>query len=548
MAIFKGENMRIILPYQPDAVIRKSAELLSRKIGEILGDYPSVIAQTEPVAGDIVLDISSGQTAESFRISLQNGVVRIDGGDSAGVLYGCGWLLRNSKVIHGAMEFKPTEKIESPEHAVRGIYFATHFYNYFHNAPIEEICAYIEELALWGANAFLIWFDMHHYSGIDEPAAQEHLVRLKAMHSAARGVGMKIGITTIANESYNNSPEELRADQSKLNVCVYGVELCPSKPDGLRLIVKGLKDEFTQFDHLDYLMIWPYDQGGCGCDDCRPWGANGFLKAGEAVSKEFRDRWPNGKVILSTWLFDYPGNVNQGEWDGLYKYLEGGVDWIDYILADGHKEFPEYPLQKPVPGGIPIINFPEISMLDMNPWGGYGVNPLPGHWQSMWNRVGDRIAGSFPYVEGKFTDLNLIIWLQFNWNSTRKTTDIIREYAAYEFSPDDADEIARALELMENTHCHTYNPAAAKDYVHMKSTEDADEIWRIISETDSKLPERVRDSWRWRLVYLRAKIDRELKASGGNITPAVCECFDEIWRMYYAEERSWENVRPIRLS
>ena len=31
---------------------------------------------------------------------------------------------------------------------------------------------YVEELALWGCNTLAVWFDLHHYHGIDDPEAR----------------------------------------------------------------------------------------------------------------------------------------------------------------------------------------------------------------------------------------------------------------------------------------------------------------------------------------------------------------------------------------
>ena len=51
---------------------------------------------------------------------------------------------------------------------VCGIYFASHFRNFLDSAPLEEIYNYLEELALWGMNTFMIWFDMHHFRNMEE--------------------------------------------------------------------------------------------------------------------------------------------------------------------------------------------------------------------------------------------------------------------------------------------------------------------------------------------------------------------------------------------
>eukprot|EP01047_Picozoa_sp_COSAG01_P012305 COSAG01_NODE_551_length_15579_cov_30.915181_15_plen_150_part_00 len=38
----------------------------------------------------------------------------------------------------------------------RGLYFATHFGNYFANAPPAQIHVYLEDMALWGANTLVV--------------------------------------------------------------------------------------------------------------------------------------------------------------------------------------------------------------------------------------------------------------------------------------------------------------------------------------------------------------------------------------------------------
>ena len=95
--------------------------------------------------------------------------------------------------------------------------------------------------------------------------------------------------------------------------------------------------------------------------------------------------FPKGKVILSTWYFDRWGI---GEWDGITaKFNAKKPDWVDYIMADNFEEYPRYPLDHGVPGGLPLLNFPDISMYGQNPWGGYGANPHPGRLQQRWDET-----------------------------------------------------------------------------------------------------------------------------------------------------------------
>ena len=60
---------------------------------------------------------------------------------------------------------------------MRGIYFATHFGNWYDYASERELREYVEELALWGCNQVRVWFDMHDFACADvDPARPFELV------------------------------------------------------------------------------------------------------------------------------------------------------------------------------------------------------------------------------------------------------------------------------------------------------------------------------------------------------------------------------------
>ena len=74
----------------------------------------------------------------------------------------------------------------------------------------------------------------------------------------------------------------------------YHVEVCPNLPAGREYILHKLEEEFQRFSdiELDFLSLWPYDQGGCTCAKCKPWGANGFVMMAEAIAVLFRALLP----------------------------------------------------------------------------------------------------------------------------------------------------------------------------------------------------------------------------------------------------------------
>ena len=168
------------------------------------------LAATAPLT--VELAVEKGIGAEGFRIEdRQGGGVRIAGNDERGLVAGVGKFLRTSRYDKGGFTPGTWRGTSVPTRQARGIYFATHFHNYYHDAPVEEIERYVEDLALWGFNELAVWYDAHHFNGADDPKAVEFRKRLHAIMAAAKRIGMDVSLTLIGNEAYGNSPAELRA-------------------------------------------------------------------------------------------------------------------------------------------------------------------------------------------------------------------------------------------------------------------------------------------------------------------------------------------------
>ena len=116
------------------------------------------------------------------------------------------------------------------------------------------------------------------------------------------------------------------------------------------------------------------------------------------------------------------------------------------------EEYPRYPLEKGVPGGLPLLNFPDACMYGQDPWGGYGVNPYPALIQQRWNGTKQKLSGGFAYSEGIYDDLNKVICAEFYWEPDQPALETVRQYAAYEFSPAAADDVMSVVETFEKNH------------------------------------------------------------------------------------------------
>jgi hypothetical protein len=537
------KSLRLVLPPQPSPVAQNIGRVFIRQIENRCG---AKVVKEGKAPLTVELTIKPGIGDEGFKIADgPNGTIRIIGNDARGMLYGVGQFLHTSS--YGNQGFTPStwRGVSVPKMPVRGMYLATHMENYYHVAPVEEMTRYMEDLSLWGVNSFLVWFDLEQYDGIDDPKAQKHLDRLRVLLKMVKDLGLNASLGCIANGGYKNSPAELRAEDStvgrahyhtKMGPRIYnmGHELCPSKPGVMEMELGFCQEKFDAFKDigLDYWFIAPYDNGGCTCPQCAPWGANGYLRMAEPMAKAYKKAFPQGKVILSTWYFDRWGI---GEWDGITaKFNAKKPDWVDYIMADNFEEYPRYPLDHGVPGGLPMLNFPDISMYGQNPWGGYGVNPHPGRLQQRWDETKKKLAGGFPYSEGIYEDINKVICARLWWEPDRPAIETVKDYAAAEFAPEVADDVATVVKIFEKNH--------ERDQVGESAVEAA----RLVEQIDAKLAPRVKSSWRWRLFCIRAAIDQEIfrNSLGQGRDKVFRQACDELTKISHAEN-AWPGLlRP----
>ncbi len=529
-------SVRVMLPDEPGAITRRAVKILSRQIGQRCG---AKVVTAGQAAWLVELGIEAGIGTEGYRIvDGPGGSVRIVGNDERGLLYGVGRFLRSSRYDRGGFSPGPWRGTSVPCCPMRGIYLATHFNNYYEAASTEELERYVEDLSLWGFNLLALAYPHWQYSGYDDAAARKMTEHLRRIMTVAKQVGMRVSVGDALNGGFTSTPQELRCTPVPDPLGGhgnFGVNLCPSKPAARAELLKNWEQLLDQFAEpgLDCITYWPYDEGGCGCPDCWPWGARGYLSLSRAVSALVRQKSPRVKVILSTWTFDTPP---AGEWEALRAALEQDKSWVDYIQADAHEDFPRFPLERGVPGGLPLISFPEISMWGQNPWGGYGANPLPGRLQRLWDQTQRKLSGGTPYSEGIYEDINKAICSQFYWDPERPAIETVREYAAFEYSPAVADDVVKVVETFEKNHRREQiGPSAQEAFERVKGIE-------------AKLTPQARAAWRWRIVYLRALIDCELLRTHGELEGEPMQsAFRELTAIYHAEQAHSMPIRPPRI-
>ena len=524
---------------------------------------------------NVILDPSAEK--DTFRITGSNSNITITADSLINCFAGVGSFLHNSRYNENGIEPSLKRGITKPDCEIRCVYLANHFHNFFHNAPIEKIKTYIEDMALMGFNTLNMAAPSINLKKSDKANIEKENQRLYSFFNIGKSLGMKLMTFVQTSQTYEDFPKELEFTKHDANNNSGNV-MCISKKGALDIIISENKEYLEGIKNngltVDYLMTWPYDEGGCNCEKCRPWGRNGYVRAAKVVTQKAKEIFPDAKIICSTWTFDYnpefANNPEKSEWVGFAESLNDDK-WADIILADAHEEFPKYPLEKGVPGDLPIISFPEISMWGLYPWGGYGANPLPKRITKVWRETEGILRGESLYSEGIYEDLNKYIISGLCEDFNRNPDEMLANYSSYYFGCTETKKFIKLIELIEYNHWLTselvdidhvpQDIIVARKNLKARMGDNNSDIfcdleaskvaYKIACEIDSILPEWGKNSWRWRIIYIRALLDYH-RYSGVNISEneTTLSAMHELIDIFHCLKRNTvndifhERVRP----
>ena len=485
---------------------------------------------------------------EEFRISgsFNSKNLQLDCGSGAAFLYAAGKLLRNGKYADGIFTPGNWRGSWNPAKSFRCVYIACHFYNVYEVSSVEFMEEYLEDLALLGYNYLKLGLG----SAAKIAGSPEHtaaLIRRKRLITYASELGMDF-CHGVGNFGYADSPKELRATDTGHSF--YGTEICTSNPAGLDYLEKKYRADFENLKDVKVktVQFWSYDQGGCGCKNCFPYGVNGMFKLAKRLVPVIKEYWPDAKIMWVTWEFDKYENI--GEWETLYKKINNGeADFLDSIMADSHSSFPAHPLNNPLPGKVELVTFPEISMWGRAPWGGFGATPLLKRFSRLYGEVSHISSGGILYSEGIFEDINKFLYADMFATGTNEIATTIEEYANYELGVPETSlpDFKRLLDLLEENHpglvwVEKVNEKISDLFELMKDKPvwrkkgkvwgDTTTAFALAKKLDAELPAWAKNSWRWRLIYLRALIDFELAHNNNDTNDVTEKAMLELVKIY----------------
>ena len=477
--------------------------------------------------GAITLEfaVDSRMKADSYRVvKKEDGSYVVSANTTVTVFAGVGRFLVLS-VFDGKGGFTPaacpiSHKMKK---SIRGIYLATHFYNFHHNAPIELECRHVLEQALRGFNAVMLCLAPQHYTSFETPEALEMIARLKQQLAIAKKIGMSTALVGFSNTGFSDfkNAAQFKMDESgryqRDITAEFLTEVCPSLPAGYEEIEDLQRQFLSAFrdTDLDYIYLWPWDEGGCLCEKCYPWTTNGFMKCADMVRRILKEYGMKTQLCISTWHF---GNQMPGEWENFWKHLAAGeYSWAPYVMVSFQSTKPDNVLRdNAIPEGVKFVDFPEISMQNpAKPWGGYGATPFPMYLNNLEEYTGYLNDGGYLYSEGIYEDVNKFICAGFYCGYYTDANEAMRDYFRFEFGIEDREaqnELIRASELMETTHRKNFSaPADGTPWTFgPRFGNPVPETKRIIDRIDKTVGKAWKNSWKWRLYVIRANVEAEI--------------------------------------
>ena len=450
--------------------------------------------------------------AEGFRINdLQDTIgVEITGADFLALMYGAGQFLHTSRYIRQTILPTSWRGQSVPACEKRMIFFAQHFYNWYQCCSAEEICEHIEDLTLWGINGVVSVFSCLNLTSWDDPNLADLVALFHKTLSAARALNLKIGI------EYSNVdfmvPNTAVAADKKYMISQTGHLVCPSTEEGFayyQSMLARILDYTDAFGGLDFITIWSYDEGGCSCDRCWPWGGRGFYNMAHRISKYIKGRYPKIEIWLATWYLGRHERQKE-EWPLLYKNLQAdaakGDNWADYLLLETRDDYDAvfFPIRNGQPTAhTKLLTFPDVSMCGVTPWGGFGAIVTPKLMERQEAPFAPHCSGGYLYTEGIFDDMNKIITLGLYWDRNRPTSQTIADYCGYEFKGIDAKELIQLIDHIEASHLLT-NRFDRKPC----NLQDCDAAWALAEKINAAAEDDTKAYWKWRILYIRAYLDK----------------------------------------
>lgn len=318
---------------------------------------------------------------------------------------------------------------------VRTLYAPGHFGNSYEVMGEHEMAEVLKEAQYWGFNRYADWFDTDDCS---DPFAETSRVKLahalwdrkKAHFRTAQSLGLACDLVITPNHVYVDqvSPDVAAVQGGR----IFGQLICPSRPQGREIILKNYTNLFQDLARagvrLSAVVACPYDFGGCGCDQCRPWILT-FAKLTQEIYAIGRKYNPNLELHMVGWWWEAEEHRLFAEWAD--REMPGAVRRMYLHIPYGKTSVADVPLPK----GCERSAFVHIGYGDLaSPRDSYfhlGPVAAPSRLEeTVKNLASQGCTGVMAYSEGLFDDVNKAILAGLGCGKYKTAEEVLRAYAA----------------------------------------------------------------------------------------------------------------------
>ena len=129
-------------------------------------------------------------------------------------------------------------------------------------------------------------------------------------------------------------------------------------------------------------------------------------------------------------------------------------------------------------------------------------------------------------------------------NPEADTDDLLRAYAAYYLPGTDPEDFVKLCDIFETNHKFpgghsrpNFKGIAPDSPELAECRRRAADACRIVERMEGTILPSFRRAWRWRIIFLRAKIDREILATRQAAPESARPYFEELVALYHAERQ-----------
>jgi hypothetical protein len=414
----------------------------------------------------------------------------------------------------------------------RGVNFWAHIKNWYEVHSLEDNLSLVKDMAAKGFNDLWITFErglVMNY--LDPEIADDYSTqfwhKLRELSKGAHEAGMRVTvldeINTVFIDQYRNpvGSQYVAEGPKTFPSLKRPYQFCPSIPEAREIILKDHEESFKNFPVIDALVLWPYDNGGCGCDRCHPWPKT-FFELSKVVAEKLRVIHPGAEVYLSTW------DMTDEEKCLLTELLKGdevrtfqGIVDKEWMLLDMEEE---HPVDYWTKIGLPqdYLRVPYIDLCQIGAWGWncFTANPHPARFEKMLKAM--RAAGITQYSsysEDVHDDINKYLLAHLGLSSKRTSHELISEYCLNYFQASVGEDVFKAACMMEDEFTNKFKSPWVQKPIFDK--DKAAEMLNTLQSVEKRLPAYAINHWRWQVIIARAEISWLLNEIGDKETIKV---------------------------